>query len=233
MTGGFPGGGNDVGLARHASRGCRWVASSTLCHQSRPERFQYSNAGAHLVAPVLERATGETVLDYAREKLFGPLGIDTRRAFEPVASPPEQRLPGGRVRLAGRPGRHARRLGPAQAATCGHDAPRRARSQPGLLRRATDRAPPTGSGSHTAQQVDAAGTSSPPATATSGGSPRSGTRPPTSRRLRGPADRGAPGAGRRGGAQHRDRPGRTGDRRAAARRRHQPGRRDVIAPALD
>jgi CubicO group peptidase (beta-lactamase class C family) len=50
--------------------------------------FWYSNPSAHLAAAVLaaalERADGDrprTILDYAREKLFGPLGISTRPAF--------------------------------------------------------------------------------------------------------------------------------------------------------
>jgi CubicO group peptidase (beta-lactamase class C family) len=50
--------------------------------------FWYSDISAHLVASVLaaalERADGDrprTVLDYAREKLFDPLGISTRPAF--------------------------------------------------------------------------------------------------------------------------------------------------------
>jgi CubicO group peptidase (beta-lactamase class C family) len=50
--------------------------------------FWYSDVGAHLVAAVLaaalERADGDrprTVLDYAREKLFDPLGIPTHPAF--------------------------------------------------------------------------------------------------------------------------------------------------------
>jgi len=50
--------------------------------------FWYSNPSAHLVAAALaaslERAAGDrprTVLDYAREKLFDPLGISTREAF--------------------------------------------------------------------------------------------------------------------------------------------------------
>jgi CubicO group peptidase (beta-lactamase class C family) len=50
--------------------------------------FWYSDPSAHLVAAVLaaalERADGgrpRTILDYAREMLFDPLGISTRRAF--------------------------------------------------------------------------------------------------------------------------------------------------------
>jgi CubicO group peptidase (beta-lactamase class C family) len=50
--------------------------------------FHYSDVSAHLVAAVLaaalERADGDrprTVLDYAREKLFDPLGISTRPTF--------------------------------------------------------------------------------------------------------------------------------------------------------
>ena len=50
--------------------------------------FWYSNPSAHLAAAVLaaalERADGDrprTILDYAREKLFDPLGISTRPAF--------------------------------------------------------------------------------------------------------------------------------------------------------
>jgi CubicO group peptidase (beta-lactamase class C family) len=49
--------------------------------------FWYSNPSAHLVAAVLaaalERAAGEprAILDFAREKLFDPLGIPSREAF--------------------------------------------------------------------------------------------------------------------------------------------------------
>jgi CubicO group peptidase (beta-lactamase class C family) len=52
------------------------------------ETFAYSNSSAHLVSAVLTEALRQadgsnprTVLDYATEKLFKPLGIDTRNAY--------------------------------------------------------------------------------------------------------------------------------------------------------
>jgi CubicO group peptidase (beta-lactamase class C family) len=45
-------------------------------------RFVYSNATAHLVGAVLRRAVDRPLLEYAREKLFDPLGIDTRPAWQ-------------------------------------------------------------------------------------------------------------------------------------------------------
>ncbi len=44
--------------------------------------FAYSNSSAQLVAAVLHRAIEQPILTYAREKLFDPLGIDTRPAWE-------------------------------------------------------------------------------------------------------------------------------------------------------
>ncbi len=44
--------------------------------------FEFSNQSAHVVSAVLAEATGTSVLDYARSRLFEPLGIDTRPAFE-------------------------------------------------------------------------------------------------------------------------------------------------------
>ncbi|HEU5486662.1 MAG TPA: serine hydrolase, partial [Microlunatus sp.] len=44
--------------------------------------FGYSDASAHLVATALRRAIARPILDYAREKLFDPLGIVTRPAWE-------------------------------------------------------------------------------------------------------------------------------------------------------
>lgn len=40
-------------------------------------RFEYSSVGSHLLAAALAQALGRPVLDYARERLFDPLGIDT------------------------------------------------------------------------------------------------------------------------------------------------------------
>ncbi|HEU5484406.1 MAG TPA: serine hydrolase, partial [Microlunatus sp.] len=44
--------------------------------------FGYSGASAHLVATALRRAIDRPILGYAREKLFDPLGIVTRPAWE-------------------------------------------------------------------------------------------------------------------------------------------------------
>lgn len=55
--------------------------------------WNYSNADAHLVSAILQNAVHRTVLDYAREKLFDPLGIDTRPARH-SSSPVDLDLPG-------------------------------------------------------------------------------------------------------------------------------------------
>ena len=47
-------------------------------------RWLYSNASAHVVSAALRHATGRSVLDYARTRLFDPLGIRTRPAYEGV-----------------------------------------------------------------------------------------------------------------------------------------------------
>jgi len=44
--------------------------------------FEYSNSNAHLVAAVLQEAVGRPILEYARERLFDPLKIDTRPAWQ-------------------------------------------------------------------------------------------------------------------------------------------------------
>jgi len=50
------------------------------------EGFLYSSAGSHLLSAILRQAVGRSVLDYAREKVFSPLGIDTVPAAELVAA---------------------------------------------------------------------------------------------------------------------------------------------------
>jgi len=46
--------------------------------------FAYSSAGSHLLSAILVQVTGRPVLEYAREVLFDPLGVQTRPAYEPV-----------------------------------------------------------------------------------------------------------------------------------------------------
>jgi CubicO group peptidase (beta-lactamase class C family) len=61
--------------------------------------FAYSSAGSHLLSAILRQATGRSTLDYARAKLFTPLGISTVPAAEPVARA-ENRLAYDRARFA-------------------------------------------------------------------------------------------------------------------------------------
>ena len=46
----------------------------------------YSDPGAQLVSAIVAEATGMTTLDYARAKLFGPLGITSTPAYTKVAA---------------------------------------------------------------------------------------------------------------------------------------------------
>jgi CubicO group peptidase (beta-lactamase class C family) len=46
--------------------------------------FAYSSATSHLLAAILVQATGRPVLEYAREKLFAPLGITSQPAEQPL-----------------------------------------------------------------------------------------------------------------------------------------------------
>ncbi len=71
------------------------------CHSAELQgQFVYSNASSHLVSAVLaaalQRADGDdprSVLDYAREKLFDPLEINTRPAFtKPIFDDTEEFL---------------------------------------------------------------------------------------------------------------------------------------------
>ena len=87
MTGGFPDTWNATGPdpLDTAQNWTRFV----LAHQDRAPgvRFHYSDYGAHLLSPILVQATGQSVLSYARAKLFDPLGISTRPAAQPRLDP--------------------------------------------------------------------------------------------------------------------------------------------------
>ena len=103
MTAGLAGPFNadDLGFATAPD----WVRA-ILTHPARPPggSFGYSSGGSHLLSAILVTATGQSVLDYARVKLFDPLGIPTRPALQPLfdrAQP--RRLQHRRLRLAGRP----------------------------------------------------------------------------------------------------------------------------------
>ena len=52
--------------------------SSSTSRWRRPPgtRFYYSSGNSHLLSAILSKVTGRSANDYAREKLFGPLGID-------------------------------------------------------------------------------------------------------------------------------------------------------------
>jgi CubicO group peptidase (beta-lactamase class C family) len=70
-----------------------WVAAilSGGLEQPAGEGFAYASAGSHLLSAILVEATGRSMLDYARDKLFNPLGISTDPAAEPLAV--EENLP--------------------------------------------------------------------------------------------------------------------------------------------
>ena len=52
--------------------------------------FAYTDVGAFLIGAAVETATGTSLLDYARPRLFDPMGIPTRPASEPVFLPENQ-----------------------------------------------------------------------------------------------------------------------------------------------
>lgn len=90
MTAGFPSG--DEAPGPPFIRSEDWVREILTSPESPPgEGFLYSNGTSHLLAAVLEEATGTSALDFARSRLFGPLGIETRPAFRPAVVPQESR----------------------------------------------------------------------------------------------------------------------------------------------
>jgi CubicO group peptidase (beta-lactamase class C family) len=86
MTAGLAGSFNvadDLGFATSPD----WVRA-ILTHPAKPPggSFTYSSGGSHLLSVILITATGQSVLDYARAKLFDPLDVPTRPAFQPLAT---------------------------------------------------------------------------------------------------------------------------------------------------
>jgi CubicO group peptidase (beta-lactamase class C family) len=63
-----------------------WVGAivSGGLEQAPGQGFAYSSAGSHLLSAIIGQATGRRTLDFARDKLFGPLGINTEPAAEPL-----------------------------------------------------------------------------------------------------------------------------------------------------
>lgn len=83
MTGGFPDTWTGGGAALGAD--ADWVdATLTGEHSPAGERFAYSDPGVDLIPAILRAATGQSVLEYARTKLFAPIGIPTEPAAEPI-----------------------------------------------------------------------------------------------------------------------------------------------------
>lgn len=83
MSAGFPSLGTDSGLG---DLGAADAVDRSLRHVNTAMRgtFDYSNEGAHVAGAILQQAVGMPVLEYARSRLFGPLGIDTRPAYTPA-----------------------------------------------------------------------------------------------------------------------------------------------------
>ena len=87
MTGGFVGELDPEGFTFTGAKDpVREILAGTVASPRR--QFIYSSAGPHLVSVILETATGMTVLDYARTRLFDPLGIPSRPAAQGVLDGP-------------------------------------------------------------------------------------------------------------------------------------------------
>jgi CubicO group peptidase (beta-lactamase class C family) len=59
---------------RRSADAVRFVLSRPVAHEP-GTAFAYNTGGSHLLAAILQAAAGSTVLDYARRRLFEPLGI--------------------------------------------------------------------------------------------------------------------------------------------------------------
>ncbi len=69
-----------------------WVRAIVTSPESPPGGpFVYSNGASHVLAAIVTEAAGMSPMEYARTRLFAPLGIDTRPALETVYSAPPRR----------------------------------------------------------------------------------------------------------------------------------------------
>ena len=67
-----------------------WVADILGKQTYDPGQYwTYSSSSAHLASAILAEATGMPVLDYARARLFGPLGIPSTPAAQPAPDDPD------------------------------------------------------------------------------------------------------------------------------------------------
>jgi CubicO group peptidase (beta-lactamase class C family) len=91
-TSGIAGNSANVGIPLAADDAVASILSAPLLNDPGTV-FDYSNSGAHLVTAILAEAIDSSVLDYAREKLFDPLGIKTHPSFQgqPIKEEPDQK----------------------------------------------------------------------------------------------------------------------------------------------
>ncbi len=88
MTAGLPSGAQAPAPSFTATD--HWVRDILRHPESPPgSGFVYSNGTSHLLTAILQRATGTTALEYARTRLFTPLGIDTTPAMDGVIASEE------------------------------------------------------------------------------------------------------------------------------------------------
>jgi CubicO group peptidase (beta-lactamase class C family) len=69
-------GGNDSNIAMYRAPDWRQFVLDQPMAAPPGTRFYYNSGNSHLLSAILSRVTGRSAEDYAREKLFGPLGID-------------------------------------------------------------------------------------------------------------------------------------------------------------
>lgn len=75
-----------------------YVLARPLAHEP-GKRFNYSTGVSHLLSAIVQKATGQDTLAFARENLFGPIGI---RSAEWQADPRGVRVGGNRLELTAR-----------------------------------------------------------------------------------------------------------------------------------